>query len=62
VQAKGIYCSPPLLGTFNIKAGVQTKGKNGRVETRTRGLTDVNPANGNHAYDVILLVVESFNN
>jgi hypothetical protein len=29
--------------------------------TRTNDLTDVNPANGNHARDVILLEVESFN-
>ena len=36
--------------------------ENGRGGTRTRDLTDVNRYNGNHARDVILLEVESFNN
>jgi hypothetical protein len=36
--------------------------KNGRGRDRTADLTDVNPVDGDHDRDVILLVVESFNN
>ena len=34
----------------------------GRDWTRTNDLTDVNPKNQDHVRDVILLVVEFFNN
>jgi hypothetical protein len=37
------------------------KGKNGRDWTRTNDLTDVNHVDGDHAHDVTLLEVESFN-
>jgi hypothetical protein len=42
--------------------GDPKRGQSGRGRTRTAGLTDVNPANGDHADHVILLEVESFNN
>ena len=41
---------------------MEVKGKNGRDWTRTNDLTDVNPVDGDHDRNVILLVVESFNN
>ncbi len=42
---------------------MQTKGeKDGRAGTRTQDLTDVNPVDGDHVRNNILLVVESFNN
>jgi hypothetical protein len=52
------------IGAWHKKTLVPRPGRqeSGRGETRTRGLTDVNPANGNHVRNVILLVVESFNN
>jgi hypothetical protein len=38
------------------------RGKSGRGRTRTAGLTDVNPVNGDHVRNVISLEVELFNN
>jgi hypothetical protein len=38
------------------------EGEYGRGRTRTAGLTDVNPKYRDRVRDVILLVVESFNN
>ena len=46
--------------TFDLD--VKEMGFCGRAGTRTQDLTDVNPVNGNHAHDVILLEVELFNN
>ncbi|KPK05793.1 MAG: hypothetical protein AMJ56_15435 [Anaerolineae bacterium SG8_19] len=36
--------------------------KSGRGRTRAHDLTDVNPMNGDHDRNVILLELESFNN
>jgi len=38
------------------------KGKSEHDRTRTADITDVNPQNRDHARDVTLLEVESFNN
>ena len=58
------YCSMLARAeALNIQADViRKKGKSGRDWTRTNDLTDVNPQDREHARDVILLVVESFNN
>ena len=68
MEANGDQSSPPLVGHFDIYAEVQSKGKSRRDWTRTIKMSllinslDVNRYNGNHVHDVILLVVESFNN
>ena len=43
-------------------ASKQRLRRSGRGGTRIPGLTDVNPVDGDHNRNVILLVVESFNN
>jgi hypothetical protein len=68
VEANGDHYPATPAGIINIEADlIQKGGKWARGDSNPKlslaqPLTDVNPANWNHARNVILLVVESFNN